>query len=96
LSANQINVIDLTTMTYSSEVSVGGVPRPYVVTPDGTMYVAETDLHGFIKVDVAIGKMLRVAMPSENHTPKQRPFEPSNTLTHAVTSSSGGTRDTAR
>jgi YVTN family beta-propeller protein len=92
MGANQINVIDLTTMAYSGKVSVGGIPRPYVVTPDGTtMYVAVTDLHGFMKVDVASGKMQRVAMPAENHTPKQRPFEPSNTLTHGLALSPDGT-----
>jgi len=92
MGAEQINVIDLTTMTYSAKITVGGIPRPYVVTPDGTtMYVAVTDLHGFMKVDVASGKMQRVAMPSENHTPKQRPFEPSNTLTHGLALSPDGT-----
>jgi len=92
MGANQINVIDLTTMTYSAKVAVGGIPRPYVVTPDGrTMYVALTDLHGFMKVDVASGNMQRVAMPSENQTPKQRPFEPSNTLTHGLALSPDGT-----
>lgn len=92
MGAKQINVIDLTTMTYSAKVAVGGIPRPYVVTPDGTtMYVAVTDLHGFMKVDVASGKVERIAMPAENHTPKQRPFEPSNTLTHGLALSPDGT-----
>jgi len=92
MGAKQINIIDLMTMAYSGKVSVGGIPRPYVVTPDGkTMYVAVTDLHGFVKVDVASGKMQRVAMPAENHTPKQRPFEPSNTLTHGLALSPDGT-----
>jgi YVTN family beta-propeller protein len=92
MGANQINVIDLTTMTYSAKVKVGGIPRPYVVTPDGTtIYVAVTDLHGFMKVDVASGKMQRVEMPAENHTPKQRPYEPSNTLTHGLALSPDGT-----
>ena len=92
MGANQINAIDLMTMAYSVQVSVGGIPRPYVVTPDGTtMYVAVTDLHGFMKVDVASGKMQRVAMPAENPTPKQRPFEPSNTLTHGLALSPDGT-----
>jgi len=91
MGANQIDVIDLTTMAYSAEVAVGGIPRPYVVTPDGTtMYVAVTDLHGFMKVDVASGKMQRVTMPAENHTPKQRPYEPSNTLTHGLALSPDG------
>jgi len=92
MGADQINIIDLTTMTYSAKVTVGGIPRPYVVTPDGmTMYVAVTDLHGFMKVDVASGKMQRIAIPAENHTPKQRPFEPSNTLTHGLALSPDGT-----
>ena len=92
MGANQINIIDLTTMAYSAKVTVGGIPRPYVVTPDGkTMYVAVSDLHGFMKVDVASGNIRRIAMPSENHTPKQRPFEPSNTLTHGLALTSDGT-----
>lgn len=91
MGANQINVIDLTTMAYAKKVSVGGIPRPFVVTPDSTtMYVAVTDLHGFIKVDVGSGKMQRVTMPAENHTPKQRPFEPINTLTHGLALSPDG------
>jgi YVTN family beta-propeller protein len=92
MGANQINVIDLTTMTYSAKVNVGGIPRPYVVTPDGTtMYVAVTDLHGFMKVDIASGKIEPVEMPAKNHTPKQRPYEPSNTLTHGLALSPDGT-----
>lgn len=85
MGMNQINIIDLTTMEYSAKVTVGGIPRPYVVTSDGsTMYVAVTDLHGFMKVDVASGKRQRVEMPAENHTPKERPYEPINTLTHGL------------
>ena len=92
MGTSQINIIDLTTMAYSAKVSVGGIPRPYVVTPDGTtMYVAVTDLHGFMKVEVASGNIQRVAMPAENHTPKQRPFEPSNTLTHGLALTPDGT-----
>jgi YVTN family beta-propeller protein len=91
MGANQINIIDLTTMSYSAKVPVGGIPRPYVVTPDGTtMYVAVTDLHGFMKVDVSSGKTQRVEMPSENHTPTERSFEPSNTLTHGLALSPDG------
>jgi YVTN family beta-propeller protein len=91
MGAMQINIIDLTTMDYSAKVTVGGIPRPYVVTPDGaTMYVAVTDLHGFMKVDVASGKTQRVTIPAENHTPKQRPYEPSNTLTHGLALSPDG------
>jgi YVTN family beta-propeller protein len=91
MGANQINIIDLRTMSYSAKVTVGGIPRPYVVTPDGkTMFVAVTDLHGFMKVDVASGETQRVEMPSENHVPKERSFEPSNTLTHGLALSPDG------
>ena len=91
MGSNQIDIIDLTTLSYSAKVAVGGIPRPYVVTPDGkTMYVAETDLHGFVQVDVVSGKIARVSMQAENHTPKQRPFEPINTLTHGLALSPDG------
>jgi hyaluronoglucosaminidase len=35
--------------------------------------------------------MQRVAIPAENQTPKERPFEPSNTLTHGLALSPDGT-----
>jgi YVTN family beta-propeller protein len=45
---NQIDRIDLRTMTYTEKIPVGGVPRPYVVSEDEkTVYVALSDFHGF-------------------------------------------------
>jgi YVTN family beta-propeller protein len=79
-----INRIDLQTLEYAGKTSVGGVPRPYVVTKDGrTMYVALSDLHGFAIV-AANQVIQKVQMPSENHTPRPHPFEPINTLTHGL------------
>jgi len=86
MGANQINAIDLNTMTYSAHIPVGGVPRPYVVTTDGkTLYAALSDLHGFAAIDIPHQTILqRVAMPAEHTTPHPRPFEPINTLTHGL------------
>jgi len=69
-----------------TNIPVGGVPRPYVITTDGkTLYVALSDLHGFAVIDVPHRKILqRVAMPAEHSTAHPRPFEPINTLTHGL------------
>src|SRR5262249_26130357 len=46
---HSIKEIDLESMEYAASIPTGGVPRPYVITRDGlTMYVAESDLHGFV------------------------------------------------
>lgn len=81
-----IEEIDLDSMDYSATIPTGGVPRPYVITRDGrTMYVAETDLHGFVVVDVPEKKVMRrVEMPAEHPTPHEHPGEPINTLTHGL------------
>jgi YVTN family beta-propeller protein len=93
MGSNEINIIDLTKLDYVAHIPVGGVPRPYVVTPDGkTMYVAESNLHGFVKVDIPSQKILqRVAIPAENPTPHPRPFEPIDTLTHGLALTPDGT-----
>ena len=82
----QINVVDLSRLAYSAKVPVGGVPRPFVVAKDGrTMYVAESNLHGFVVVNVPEGSVVeRVEVPSINKTPHARPFEPIDTLTHGL------------
>jgi len=82
----QINLVDLSRLAYSAKVPVGGVPRPFVVARDGqTMYVAESNLHGFVVVNVPEGRVLeRVEIPSTNKTPRARPFEPMDTLTHGL------------
>lgn len=81
-----INMIDLEAMDYAATISVGGVPRPYVIARDGrTMYVAESDLHGFAIVDIPEKKVVRrVEMPAEHPTPHEHPGEPINTLTHGL------------
>lgn len=81
-----INMIDLEKMGYAASIPTGGVPRPYVITRDGrTMYVAESDLHGFAIVDIPEKKMVRrVEMPAEHPTPHEHPGEPINTLTHGL------------
>jgi YVTN family beta-propeller protein len=52
-------MIDLEKMDYVASIPAGGVPRPYVITRDGrTMYVAVSDLHGFIIVDIPEKKVV--------------------------------------
>lgn len=81
-----IKEIDLDSMDYSANIPTGGVPRPYVIAHDGrTMYVAVSDLHGFIVVDVPEKRIVRrVEMPAEHPTPHEHPGEPINTLTHGL------------
>jgi len=87
-----INLIDLSTLDYSAKLSVGGVPRPYVLADDGrTIYVAESDLHGFVEVSVPEKRVVRrVEIPSMNKTPHPRPYEPIETLTHGLALSPDG------
>jgi len=93
MGGEEIDIIDLTKMDYAAHIPVGGVPRPYVVTPDGgTMYVALSNLHGFVKVDVPQKRILqRVVMPADHPTPRVRQFEPADTLTHGLALSPDGT-----
>ncbi len=86
-----IKKIDLEKMDYAAVIPVGGIPRPYVVTPDGrTAYVALTHLHGFVIVDVAQKKVVkRVELPIHNHTPKPM-SESEGTLTHGLALSPDG------
>jgi YVTN family beta-propeller protein len=86
MGSHAIQMIDLETMEYASSIPVGGVPRPYVVSRDGrTMYVALSDLHGFVIVDAVDKKMMRrVEMPAEHPHPHERPYEPIDTLTHGL------------
>ena len=81
-----VNMIDLEKMDYAASIPTGGVPRPYVITRDGrTMYVAESDLHGFVVVDIPAKEVVRrVEMPAEHPTPREHPGEPINTLTHGL------------
>lgn len=86
MGANEIKMIDLTTLEYAATIPVGGVPRPYVVSKDGgTMYVALSNLHGFAIVDIPSKKVIqRVQMPAKHQHPPPRPYEPMDTLTHGL------------
>lgn len=92
MGEQQISLVDLSTLDYSAAIPVGGVPRPYVVDARAQrMYVAESNLHGFVVVSIPERKVLeRVEIPSINKTPHPRPFEPIDTLTHGLALSPNG------
>ena len=79
MGSHEIDEIDLKKMEYISKIPVGGIPRPYAIAKDGkTMYVALTDLHGFVVASIPEGKVIfRVDLPPappstcalEPHTP---------------------------
>lgn len=79
MGSHEIDLIDLKKMDYAARIPVGGVPRPYAVSRDGKrMYVALTDLHGFVIASVPERKVIsRVDLPPappstcalEPHTP---------------------------
>ena len=87
MGSHEINVIDLDKLEYSAVIPAGGRPRPYVVSEDGkTIYTAVSDLHGFVKLDVATKKVVeRVEIPSEHHgPPRPRKYETPDTPTHGL------------
>jgi YVTN family beta-propeller protein len=88
---NQIDRIDLRKMEYTAHVATGGIPRPYAVTKDGnTIYVALTDLHGFVVASAPEGKVIaKVELPAA--PPENCPLEP-NTPTHGLELSPDGRR----
>ena len=92
MGSNSIDQVDLDKMDWAASIPVGGVPRPYVVSRDGrTLYVALSYLHGFAIVNVPERKVVkRVEMPARHQHPKQRAYEPSNTLTHGLALSPDG------
>ncbi len=79
MGSDEIDRVDLRTMTYSEKIPVGGVPRPYAVSADEkTLYVAHTDFHGFAVASIPQCKVIRrVELPPapasqcalEPHTP---------------------------
>lgn len=79
MGSHEIDVIDLKKMDYAAKIPVGGIPRPYAVSRDEqTIYVALTDLHGFVIASVPQRKVVaRVDLPPappstcalEPHTP---------------------------
>ena len=93
MGSNQINVVDLKTLSFSAFIPAGGRPRPYVLTPDGKlMYVALANLHGFEIVDVAKKQpMKRVEIPAQHSgPPSPRQSETPDTLTHGLALSRDG------
>jgi YVTN family beta-propeller protein len=89
MGSHEIDVIDLKKMDYAAKVPVGGIPRPYAVTRDGTtIYVALTDLHGFAVVSIPERKVIaRVELPPA--PPLHCPLEP-RTPTHGLELSPDG------
>lgn len=79
MGSHEIDRIDLKKMDFIDRIPVGGVPRPYAVSRDGKrMYVALTDLHGFVVASIPERKVIsRVELPPappstcalEPHTP---------------------------
>jgi YVTN family beta-propeller protein len=63
---HEVNLIDLKTMSYIARIPVGGVPRPLAVSSDEQrMYVALSDLHGFVIVDIPHRRVIeKVELPA--------------------------------
>lgn len=82
---DQVNMIDLRTLQYMTEIPVGGVPRPIAVDRDEkTMYVALSGFHGFVIVDIPSRKVAsKVEFPPLPPGIDLRPLL--NTATHGLT-----------
>ncbi len=89
MGSHEIDEIDLKKMEYIGKIPVGGIPRPYAVTRDGkTVYVALTDLHGFVVASIPAKKLIaRVDLPPA--PPSLCPLEP-HTPTHGLELSPDG------
>jgi len=85
IGGSQVNLIDLRTLQYIAEISVGGVPRPIAVDrEEKTMYVALSGFHGFVIVDIPSRKVVRrVEFPPLPPDTDLRPLL--NTATHGLT-----------
>jgi YVTN family beta-propeller protein len=83
MGSNEIDRIDLRTMTYSEKIPVGGIPRPYEVSTDEkTLYVALSDFHGYAVASIPQCKVVqRVDLPWA--PPSKCPLEP-HTPTHGL------------
>lgn len=93
MGSHEINVIDLAKMEFSAVLPAGGRPRPYVVSSDGkTMYVAVSNLNGFVIVDIPDKKVVqRVEIPAEYQgPPPPRKYETPDTYTHGLALSPNG------
>jgi YVTN family beta-propeller protein len=92
MGSHEIDLIDLEKMDFVAHIPTGGKPRPFVFSPDGnTMYVAVSDLHGFVIVDIPGNKVVeRVEIPSEHPTLRKLQYESQDTLTHGLALSPDG------
>jgi YVTN family beta-propeller protein len=86
---DEIDLIDLKNMEYAAKISVQGVPRPYAVSQNEEwLYVALSDFHGFVIVNIPSRKQTeRVELPAA--PPSACPLEP-HTPTHGLAISPGG------
>ena len=86
MGSDEIDIIDLQTMEYAARIPVLGMPRPYVIAPDGnTMYVALSNLHGFAVANIAEKKVLeKVSIPGEHLVLHSVPYETFDTFTHGL------------
>jgi YVTN family beta-propeller protein len=83
MGSHEINMIDLKKLDYAAKIPVGGIPRPYAVSKnEQRMYVALTDLHGFVIASIPEKKVIRrVDLPPA--PPSTCVLEP-NTPTHGL------------
>ncbi|HEX4810197.1 MAG TPA: YncE family protein [Bryobacteraceae bacterium] len=86
---NEIDRIDLKTMSYSEKIPVGGIPRPYAVSADEkTLYTALSDFHGFAIASIPQCKVInRIDLPPA--PPSECPLEP-HTPSHGLELSPSG------
>lgn len=91
MGSNEIDRIDLRTMSFSEKIPVGGIPRPYAVTTDEkTLYTALSDFHGFAVASIPQCKVVkRVELPPA--PPSHCPLEP-HTPTHGLGLTPDGTQ----
>lgn len=89
MGSDEIDAIDLRTMSYSARIPTGGIPRPYAVSEDErTLYAAITNLHGFVIADIPQRKVIeKVQLPPA--PPLSCPLEV-NTPTHGLALSPDG------
>jgi YVTN family beta-propeller protein len=89
MGSHEIDVIDLNKMAYTERIPVSGIPRPYAAAKDGkTLYVALTDLHGFVVASTVDRKVMkRVDLPPA--PPSSCALEP-HTPTHGLELSTDG------
>lgn len=91
MGSNEIDRIDLRTMSFSEKIPVGGIPRPYAVSADEkTLYTALSDFHGFAIASIPECKVIkRVELPPA--PPSTCPLEP-HTPTHGLGLTPDGTQ----